>query len=249
MAAVLKTARGSDVPRGFESHALRFNQRLRSSGPVSTACEAGSDRVAVSSCSRRIPAVHGCPRRIRGEYAEKLLAVRPAQTSPALSSSGFSAFRTSRVAFSIRRRAASSSCPATHVAETRSSTAALCPAHSATWGAGAPALSHVDTAAWRRSYGRRASGDAVSAGVRAVFRAARQTGRYDDSAKDPPNGPTNRLATHCDHSFLGLGRVRERWPRFRGVARSRARSRCGCHAAAAARVAGVPVVGVWVMIW
>jgi hypothetical protein len=40
-----------------------------------------------------------------------------------------------------------------------SSTSTECPARSATSGAETPALSHRDTAAWRRSYGRAASSD------------------------------------------------------------------------------------------
>jgi hypothetical protein len=38
------------------------------------------------------------------------------------------------------------------------------------WVGGIPALSHVDTAACRRSYGRRASGDAASSGVSPAVR-------------------------------------------------------------------------------
>jgi hypothetical protein len=55
------------------------------------------------------------------------------------------------------RRLANSSWPSTHLAYTLSSTFTLWPAHSATWVAGTPALSHRETAAWRRSYGRLAS--------------------------------------------------------------------------------------------
>ena len=53
----------------------------------------------------------------------------------------------------------------------RSSTSTLCPAHSATWVGATPPLSHVDKQACRRSYGRRASGDACSCGVSAQRRA------------------------------------------------------------------------------
>jgi hypothetical protein len=49
------------------------------------------------------------------------------------------------------------------------------PARSATSVAGTPALSHNDTAAWRRSYGRPASGEATCSGVSARVRACAQT--------------------------------------------------------------------------
>jgi hypothetical protein len=51
----------------------------------------------------------------------------------------------------------------------------LCPARSATSVAGTPALSQSDTAAWRSSYGRPASGEATCSGVTARVRASAQT--------------------------------------------------------------------------
>jgi hypothetical protein len=49
----------------------------------------------------------------------------------------------------------------------------LGPAHSATCVGGTPAFNHVERAAWRRSKGRLASGEAYSTLVKAAARAAR----------------------------------------------------------------------------
>src|SRR5664280_1837254 len=104
-------------------------------------------------------AVYGCSRGIRGEVS--------ATSGP--STAAVSANAASMRAF------ATSSWPYTHLAQTLRRTSTLCPAHSATWVGGTPALSQVDTAAWRRSYGRLASGEAYSASVKAAARAAVQT--------------------------------------------------------------------------
>jgi hypothetical protein len=72
------------------------------------------------------------------------------------------------------RSYAASPWPSMHWAYTRSGTATLWPAHSATCAAGTPALSHSDTQAWRRSYGRRAIAEAASRGVNAACLALRQ---------------------------------------------------------------------------
>lgn len=56
----------------------------------------------------------------------------------------------------------------------------------ATSGAGTPELSHCETPAWRRSYGRKASTEETSPGTSANSRVCFHTREYDDAATTLP---------------------------------------------------------------
>jgi hypothetical protein len=65
--------------------------------------------------------------------------------------------------------------PSTHLAYRLSITSTLLPARSATSVGSTPEFSQVDSAAWRRSYGLAAIGDAAWSGVRASRRISVHT--------------------------------------------------------------------------
>src|SRR6266511_2289066 len=125
MAAVLKTARARERPRGFESHALRSSPEIQA-----LTCAYGDHLAStlIHSRSRSVP--------LRPAEARWLCRIRVGAASQDRPSGHV---------------LSSSSCPSMHLAYTFSRTCTLCPAHSATWGAGTPAFSHSETAAWRRS--------------------------------------------------------------------------------------------------
>src|SRR3954454_25108420 len=81
--------------------------------------------------------------------------------------------------------------PSMHLAYTLFSTSTECPARAATSAAGIPALSHIATAACRRSYGRAAGGKATCTGVNASARAACHTRVYVAEPTTPPLGERN----------------------------------------------------------
>jgi hypothetical protein len=73
------------------------------------------------------------------------------------------------------RRRRASSCPSMHLAWTRSSISTEWPAHSATYGAGTPPLSQVETHACRSEYGVASRGLASTSAVNVARPAARHT--------------------------------------------------------------------------
>src|SRR6266508_3059738 len=140
MAAVLTTARARERPRGFESHALRTSPEIQA-----LTCAYGDHLAStlIHSRSRSVP--------LRPAEARWLCRIRVGAASQDRPSGHVLASSSWTDSAASIRRLAASSCPSMHLAYTFSRTCTLCPAHSATWGAGTPAFSHSETAAWRRS--------------------------------------------------------------------------------------------------
>lgn len=121
--------------------------------------------VVLSGCVQLNPAVYECPRTIRERVHWRSGAPEHGR---------------------------SASTPPTPDQRTSCNTATLCPAHSATCVDGTPVASHVDTDAWRKSYGRLASGESYSSTVNAALRAQFHTRPIVDSATPPLSRDRNR---------------------------------------------------------